>query len=219
MNKLTPKEPLHRHAGDNRVPASAEMTTRFMLRVDQETPKYPYHRAAVLALLLCLTACGTTPPKQYYLLTASAEAGHSGPQKELRVSLGPVTLPEYLDRSQIVTRRGATQLHLADDQRWAEPLKQNFTRVLAEDLSARLGAGQVNLYPAREVGKIDYRVTVDVTRFDADDQGQVMLTAVWTIHDGGRTRIVASQRSDHQLGSGAGYPARQDILAAIAAAQ
>ena len=187
--------------------------------------------AVLFALLLCLSACGTTAPKQYYLLTATAEAGHPSSQKELLISLGPVTLPEYLDRSQIVTRRGASQLHLADDQRWAEPLKQNFTRVLAEDLSARLGAGKVNLYPAREVGKLDYRVTVDVTRFDADDQGQVMLTAVWTIHDGGRTRVVASQRFDHQLGAGAGYPAivaalsevidllSQDILAAIAAAE
>ena len=178
------------------------------------TPKHEYYRAAKLAMLpLCLTACGTTARKEFYLLTPTAAVtAAASAQKPLVISVGPVTMPEYLDRSQIVTRHGESELRLADGQRWAEPLQENFTRVLAEDLRALSGTGRVIIYPDRETAAADYRVTVDVARFDADAQGQVALIAVWTIHDGGKTRVLNSRRAEYRRDAGSGYPALVEAL-------
>jgi hypothetical protein len=230
MNKLMPKESLNyfliRHAGESRHPVNNCFNW-----ITHTIPgmRPAGHRAAVFAmLLLCLTACGTTVRKEFYLLTPTAAVtATASAQKPLFISVGPVTLPEYLDRSQIVTRRGESELHLADGQRWAEPLRENFTRVLAEDLRALSGTGRVIIYPNRETTEVDYRVTVEVARFDADAQGQVTLIAVWTIHDGGKTKVVNSRRAEYRRDAGSGYPAlvaalsetigqlSEDIFAAI----
>jgi hypothetical protein len=189
-----------------------------------------YCAAVLTILLLGLTACGTTARKEFYLLTPTASVtAAASTQKPLLISVGPVTLPEYLDRSQIITRRSESELDLADGHRWAEPLQENFTRVLAEDLRALSGNGRVIIHPNRESTAADYRVTVEVARFDADAQGQVTLIAVWTIHDGGKTRVVHSRRAEYRRESGSGYPAlvtalsetigqlSEDIFAAISA--
>src|SRR5262245_66066254 len=91
----------------------------------------------LVASLLGLGACASTPSRFYILnaLTASdtmaATAGEQGPV----IGVGPIMLPKYLDRPQIVTRASRNQLTLGEFDRWAEPLQDNVTSVLAENLA------------------------------------------------------------------------------------
>lgn len=151
-----------------------------------------------LILFLLLTACGSTVQPKYYLLTPDNSNSASSPQKQLLISLGPVTLPAYLDRSQIVTRRGATQLELADAHRWAEPLQKNFSAVLAEDMRQQLHQAGVLVFPSRERTAVDYRVAVDVVRFDTDDAGNAVLIADWSIQNGNRQPVLPARRSRYR---------------------
>ena len=83
------------------------------------------------------------------------------------IGLGPLTLPQYLDRPDIVTRAGANQMRLGDFSQWAEPLEPLLTRIMAEDLYALLGAKDVIPIPQRGDLPLDRVVEVDFARFDA----------------------------------------------------
>ena len=152
---------------------------------------------AMFAVVLSLGGCGTTPPPKFYLLTPmpAPEASASGAASNLHLGLGPIDIPEYLQRPQIVTRMASTELRLADDYRWAEPFEENFARVLGENLSTLLGTGRVQMFPWSPAQAIDYQVIVQVARFEADDTGKVSLVARWAIRGGNDRTLLVSQRS------------------------
>jgi uncharacterized protein len=73
----------------------------------------------LVVLLIGLGACASTPSRFYILNTLSASetipgtAAAQGPV----IGVGPITLPKYLDRPQIVTRVGRNQLALSEFDR------------------------------------------------------------------------------------------------------
>jgi uncharacterized lipoprotein YmbA len=149
-------------------------------------------RAAVIltALLTVLTGCmnlvtGKSPATRYFLLEPETRAmpvpdrqvEHSGAV----IGIGPVVVPPYLDRPQMVTRVSAQELAADDFNQWAEPLKANIARVMGEDLMALIGGARIRLYPWPGSTDIGYRITMNVFRFDADASGNVVLMASWRI--------------------------------------
>jgi len=152
----------------------------------------------LLTVMLSLGACGTTPPTKFFLLSPlpATETTAASGDHQLRLGVGPINLPEYLDRPQIVTREADTEMRLADDHRWAEPLKENFAHVLGENLSRLLGTGQVHEFPWSPAQPIDYQIVVNVIRFESDASGKVSLVARWDIRGGHDKPLLASRRSD-----------------------
>jgi len=88
-------------------------------------------------VLLVLGGCLCTPPSRFYLLPTLTDVSSPAAMGEraLTIGVGPVTLPPYLDRPQIVTRASRAQLHLAELDQWAASLQDTVARVLAENLS------------------------------------------------------------------------------------
>ena len=103
----------------------------------------------IAALALVLTGCSSTSPSRFFVLTSQDRlvAGHL--QSDVSIGVGPIVLPHYLDRPQIVTRTGQNELRLAEFDRWAEPLTENVSRVLTEDLCKLLETEQVSIVPFR----------------------------------------------------------------------
>ncbi len=138
--------------------------------------------AALAGALLLLAACAAVTPTRFYtlssLLAAPGAAAVDTP-RPLSVSVGPITLPEYLNRPQLVTRDGSNRVTIADFDNWIEPLDGLFARTLAENLSLLLGTDEVLTVPQRRPFRPDYQVGVDVTRFDADSSGNAVLDARW----------------------------------------
>lgn len=100
------------------------------------------HIFLLAALLTLLTACGRSTPTNYYLLESSLGPVQADglPAKSLRVA--QVSVPEYLDRSGIVSRvDGQTQLIVAQFHAWAEPVSNGVRRVIQEVLTPPLLAG------------------------------------------------------------------------------
>jgi uncharacterized lipoprotein YmbA len=95
--------------------------------------------------------------------------------------VGPISLPAYLDRPQLVTRTSPNRLNLAEFERWAEPLHDTFSQALAENISSLVGTDLVYVLPRRDTPALDYQVPVEVFRFDRNAEGQVMLLARWGI--------------------------------------
>ncbi|MGD8874463.1 MAG: PqiC family protein [Gammaproteobacteria bacterium] len=164
----------------------------------------------ILATCLCLASlsgCGVTQPARFYILTPvefGSESAVPGPA----LGVGPVDFPAYLDRPEIVHRSGDNQLHFADADRWAEPLKTTFTRTLAENLSVMLPSDRISLYPWSRSTRIDYQIGIDVLRFDADANGKVVLVAGWEIIRPDDSTVVSRHRRSYtEAAGGIVYPA------------
>jgi uncharacterized lipoprotein YmbA len=108
----------------------------------------------------------------------------------MSVGIGPVEFPKYLDRPQIVMRGSENRLVLGEFDRWAEPLQQNFARVLSENLAVLLATDEVVQYPWKRSTQIDYQIIVTVDRFDARVGGETVLHARWSACDGDGQTIV-----------------------------
>src|SRR5262245_41337863 len=143
--------------------------------------------AGVLILLgvclLGLSGCAGSPPTHFYLLPSmsGAEAAPPTAPRDLTIGVGPVTLPPYLDRLQIVTHASRSRLILADFDQWGAPLQDTILRVLADNLSLLIPTDRVLLHPWARMTEFDYQVTVDVMQFDAGPSGEVVLAARWRI--------------------------------------
>jgi len=126
-------------------------------------------------LLLTLNGgCASSQSSKFYMLESmsrtTAAEGSTPLRQNISVGLGPVTIPDYLDRPQIVTRTNQHSVLLAEFDRWAEPLSGNISRTLAENLSSLLQTDTVVLYPWPGSVDIAYQVLVDVFRFDGESQ-------------------------------------------------
>ncbi len=153
----------------------------------------------VLASCALLAGCAgvTTPTRFYTLSSVVAPPGEAAPAHapDLALGVGPVTLPEYLNRPQIVTRAGGNRVVLADFDSWIEPLDGLFARTLTENLSLLLGTDEVLQLPERRAMRFDYRVEVDVTRFDIDNSGNAVLDARWRLFRDDQDTLLRGARS------------------------
>jgi uncharacterized lipoprotein YmbA len=160
---------------------------------------YKISQLFLLSIMLLLNGCGTTPPSKFYTLEAmsGSETTQTTTEKRsnLHIGIGPVQFAEYLQRSQIVTRTNSAEVSLAESHRWAEPLNNNFSRILAENLSILIGTDKISLHPSRNWSDIDYQVVINVWQFDASKQGKVTLVANWSIRGKGGSELLTMKKS------------------------
>jgi uncharacterized protein len=152
--------------------------------------------AATLALAGCM---GVTDPTRYYLLAPSPETPHGVSHNAISsvgVGVGPVLIPAYLDRVQMVTRGAHDEVEISIYHRWAEPLESGIAEALANNLSAQIGSERIAVFPWRGgVARVlDYQVIVVVLRFDGSPGRQVNLDARWRLL-GKEGRELALRRS------------------------
>lgn len=131
----------------------------------------------VIALVFLLIGCGSSPRTNHYVLTGDASSIPDGDSPSLGV--GPVEVPEYLNRNGLVIRQG-NQLEISSTDRWGEPLEAGITRVVALNLAAALDTQDIRHFPWRASGAPDYGVGISVLALDADRQ-QASLVAEWQV--------------------------------------
>lgn len=139
----------------------------------------------VLAWLALASGCASSPPTRYYLLQPAgfaAAAAHT----EAALGIGPVKLPAYLDRNEIVVEQTDFEVTLSDYSQWAEPLDDNIANVLAANLADLLGTDRISRYPRPPGTPVDYQVELDIGRFNARADGRVVLETRWRLLDGDR---------------------------------
>ena len=101
-------------------------------------------RAAALALLLAAAACGSPAPKErYFTLAVPDRAGPPPAADKPGIFVGPVSVPEAVDRTQMVLATGPNQVDVSDDDRWAELPRNAIARAIAQTLGRELGTSRV----------------------------------------------------------------------------
>ena len=153
---------------------------------------------SIYASLMVLGGCANTQPTYFYILSSLSNSNVEKVQpanQGIALGIGPVELPKYLDRPQIVTRASSNQLELAEFDQWAGPLKDNVPKVLAENLSILIPTDRIAVYPWNRSTPIDYRVVVEITRFEATTDGKASLVARWNILGKDGNKILLRRRS------------------------
>ena len=133
------------------------------------------------ASLAAVAGCGTPAKLNYYTLSAQQGPPAAATSRPLNVFVGPVTIPEAVDRPQMVMRVDANQVELVDLDRWAEPLKTAIPRLVADTLARELATSTVMTSRQSATLTFDYRVAIDVQRFDFSAGEGAAVDALWTI--------------------------------------
>jgi len=151
--------------------------------------------AGTLLGVLVMVGCAETPPSTFYTLSSLRTAGadvSSADDDGPAIGVGPISLPKYVDRPQIVMRASPNRLDLSEFDRWAEPLEEMFARVVAENLAVLMRTDRVFVLPRRRAGRVQRTVEVDITQFDTTLEGQTVLAGRWTVFGPNVTEPLAS---------------------------
>jgi uncharacterized lipoprotein YmbA len=165
-------------------------------------------RSKHLAIMICwlaLAGClgGPSAPTNFYMLSplSPSQAKTSAVTTEGRIRIGLVTVvvPEYLNRNEIVVNLDNTVYQLAEFNQWAEPLSDNLTRVLEENLTNLLRNDLIDVFLSSDSSiPLDYRMEVDVLRLDGNLGDQVTLVAQWALLEAEEDALILMRRSEYQ---------------------
>jgi uncharacterized lipoprotein YmbA len=134
--------------------------------------------------IFVLAGCGSSPKETYYTLSAGGAMNGAAPasgESTYSVAVGPITLPEAVDRPQLVLRVGPNEVTFVELHRWAGSLKSEIPRIIADNLAGYLNIRQVAAYPQSAGDNAEYRVLIDIQRFDSTLGESVAIDALWTI--------------------------------------
>ena len=138
--------------------------------------------AFTCALATIFASCTSSPsPKFYVLGVESADFQKERSSKCVVLGVGPVEIPSYLDRPELVFRIGPNEVQPADFHRWAEPLRQGIARVVADSISKAICVARVEYYPWRTYLSVDFQVSMRVRRFEGHPGREVELLLDWSL--------------------------------------
>jgi hypothetical protein len=162
-------------------------------------------QVAIILLPLVLVAClgGRSSPTHFYMLSpfSPLQTGTFPATKEARIHIGleTVVVAEYLNRNQIVVNLDNTVYRLAEFNQWAEPLSNNLTRVLQQNLTNLLRDDSIDVFVASQSSiPFDYRLEIDVIRLDGNLADQATLVAQWALLEGEEDKVKLMRRSQYQ---------------------
>jgi uncharacterized lipoprotein YmbA len=151
----------------------------------------------VAAAITLLAAC-SSPRSNFYTLSPDTTLESAGAPLSVSVVVGPVTVPDLVDRPQLVTRVSGNEVKLNEFARWGEPLKSGVADVIAADLTRLLGSQRVSVSSQMVAGTEAYRVRVDILQFDS-----MPGEALWTVRVTGRTALLTGRSTIREPVQGA----------------
>lgn len=145
---------------------------------------------AAAAAALLVGGCGTPAPDHFYTLAppALAPAVPAG-QARYAVSVGPVRLPQAVDRPQLMLREGGSQVRLLEKQRWAGPLPEEIARSVAASLARELPDARITTGANHGPSAGEMQLSFDIERFEATRGDGVAVQGVWTLRQEGAAPV------------------------------
>ena len=169
-------------------------------------------RSFLLAAALAILAggCASSPQARFYTLSARTPQEPAQTAPPVRIAIDAVTVPDIVDRPQIVFRIDATQVGIDEFARWAEPLKAQIARVIAADLAQSFPGALVSSDPQWAVNAQTYRVSVDVRSFESARGDHAAIAVLWTVRPPDAGQAVSGQATVREPAGGQGYDALVD---------
>jgi uncharacterized lipoprotein YmbA len=163
----------------------------------------------IVLIAVATGGCGASAPSHFYTLTPVA-ISNNAPPVHASVMVGPVSVPASVDRPEFVVQAAPNRVEVEEFNRWAAPLSDGIANTIAGNLALLLGAPNVAATPLANFDP-DYRVTIDVQRFESSRGRAVLVDALWVV----RKRAGGETRAGRTL---AQEPVQGDSFEALAAA-
>jgi len=173
------------------------------------------NKLIALSVILCavlLTSCAAQPPTYFYDLTSQATATENKVDEKVTLGVGPITLPQLLDRPGIVSRYHETGVNVASYHIWAGELEPTFTRVLTDSIATNLQHQTVWASPWDNRFRPEYQLRVFVDRFSGEINGQSQLSLSWSLLGEYGQQVISTHRYRASVESGKGYQGYVDAL-------
>lgn len=181
----------------------------------------------VAACVAALAGCASSPKSDFYTLSPTAPPASLPPAAPITVLMGAVSVPELIDRPQIVVNTGDNKVDIDEFARWADSLKSQISRVIRADLAQQLNGARVSASPMGGDPTAAYRVQVDVQRFEAALGDAATVEVLWSVSPPGKGQRMDGRSTVREPCAGPGFDAvvaaysqalgavSQDIAAAI----
>jgi uncharacterized lipoprotein YmbA len=153
--------------------------------------------ALALLSVLILAGCASSPPSNFYVLNpitpANANTQYKADLGGKMIRIGPVNVPAYVNRPQMVERVSPEELRLLEFERWAEPVDKAVILTLQDNLTELLGSKGYTFFKWNEFKLSNYQLIVQVTRLDGAPGGKFGLTARWALLGGDNHKLLLLQ--------------------------
>jgi uncharacterized lipoprotein YmbA len=182
---------------------------------------------AIALGVAALAGCASSPKSDFYTLSPDAPPASQPPPVPITVLIGTVSVPELVDRPQIVVNAGKNKVDIDEYARWADSLKSQIPRVMRADLAQQLNSSRVAANAMGGDAAAAYRVQIDVQRFEAARGDAVTVDVLWSVSPPGKGPRADGRSSIREPCAGPGVDAvvaaysralgavSQDIAAAI----
>jgi uncharacterized lipoprotein YmbA len=145
--------------------------------------------APALLVAATIASCSVlTPrpdPSRFFVLASLPDSASPATGEHVSsLGVGPILLPRYLDRPEIVTRVGPNEVKPAVFDYWAGSLSHQFQTVLTQNLQTLVHPDRVQTYPWYAGAAPELVVEVDVQRFEPSSDGRAELVARWRVRKG-----------------------------------
>ena len=152
-----------------------------MKNLKSNTQKISAVKIFALCAFATLSACASSPDSRLYLMKSANGPVISQTSSNVSVQVGPIVMPEYLKRPEIVYRSNAHDINVNEYDRWAESLERNMTSVITSNLATHLGTDQAFDYYANFSITPDYVVRLNVNEFSRVSRDTVSLSVSWEL--------------------------------------
>jgi len=154
-----------------------------------------------VGLILIISGCisiPNSPTSRFYMLSIVDENQVSKKidlASNMVIGVGPVKIPEYLNRPQMVTLSKEKMLQIAQFDRWGESLDLGVASLIREDLTVMLPKAKLTLYPWNSSVVVKYQVIAEIVQLDSELNGDMSFVVQWMIIDVQNSKVMIIKRS------------------------
>jgi len=164
-------------------------------------------RTATALAFAVLGGCASSPQSAFYTLSVEQAPARLDAAMPLAIAVGPATVPEMVDRPQLVLRVSANQIRIDEFARWAEPLRSQIPQVIAADLAQHFAGARVTSFPQRSGLASAYQVLVDVQAFESSLGETSHLVVLWSVRPPRQGDVVTGRSIVDEPAGAPGYEA------------
>ncbi|MBN1913696.1 MAG: membrane integrity-associated transporter subunit PqiC [Candidatus Omnitrophica bacterium] len=161
---------------------------------------------ALFILVLFIGGCisvPTSPTPRFYTLQSLSVKNQVKLQgaenlNNIIIGVGPVTLPEYFNRPQIVTKNSNNAVEFSQFDRWAEPLEDAIARIIAKNFTVLLPETGIDILPWNSAIPRKYQVTIEVIELNCNLKDEAMMLLQWSIIEAGGKKLLLTERKAYR---------------------
>jgi uncharacterized lipoprotein YmbA len=138
---------------------------------------------SVVLLSVAVAGClGSSKQATFYILEPRPQQLLAeSPGNAIGLVVGPLRLPAFLDRQQLVTRVRGSEIRIHEFDRWGGTFRSEILRALVGNIGALLETERIVPYPISPPWNAGYRLVLNVERLDGELGRELALDVLWSV--------------------------------------